>query len=381
LNSTFYRQTWAEVHLDAIRNNIQSIIRILPNETKMMAVVKANGYGHGAFEVAEVALQAGAHSLAVALLEEAIFLRKKGINAPILVLGYCPPEYAQIAAKNNIALTVYQKAWIEQAASYLNDTPLKVHVKIDTGMGRIGVLDEKELMDLVNVITNKKCVEFEGVFTHFAMSDSKDSSYYEEQLKKFHNFLQTLIDKPKWIHASNSAATLIHNKSYYNLVRCGIVIYGLTPALEIAEDLPISLQPAMSLHSRLTHVKQVKAGSCISYGCTYVAKTDEWIGTISIGYADGWLRALQGQEVLIDGIRVPIVGRICMDQCMIKLPKPYPIGTQVTLIGKQGNEEISVDEIAQKLNTINYEVVCMISNRVPRIYKNGENMVKISNPT
>ena len=145
--------------------------------------------------------------------------------------------------------------------------------------------------------------------------------------------------------------------------------------------LPISLQPAMSLHFRLTHVKQVKAGSCISYGCTYVAKTDEWIGTIPIGYADGWLRALQGQEVLIDGIRVPIVGRICMDQCMIKLPKPYPIGTQVTLIGKQGNEEISVDEIAQKLNTINYEVVCMISNRVPRIYKNGENMVKISNPT
>lgn len=379
MNHTFYRQTWAEVQLDAIRNNIKSIISVLPKETKLMAVVKANGYGHGALEVAETALKAGAHSLAVALLEEGVFLRKKGIQAPILVLGYCPPEYAEIAAKNNIAMTVYQKEWLEKAESYLSEIPLKAHVKIDTGMGRIGVREEKELIDILTMISNTKKVELDGIFTHFAMSDSKDNSYYEEQLFKFKQYLQVVDKKPKWIHASNSAGTLIHKKSYFNLVRCGIVMYGLTPALEIKDDLPIQLQPAMSLHSKLIQVKRVKAGSSISYGCTYRAEEDEWIGTIPIGYADGWLRKLQGQEVLVDGIRVPIVGRICMDQCMVKLPKQYPVGTPVTLIGKQGNEEITVDEIAQKLDTINYEVLCTISYRVPRVYKDGKDLVKVSN--
>src|SRR5690606_37799459 len=159
---TFYRQTWAEVQLDAIRNNIKSIISVLRKETKMMAVVKANGYGHGALEVAETALQAGAHSLTVALLEEAVYLRKKGIQAPILVLGYCPPEYAEISAENNIAMTVYQKQWLEKAESYLSEIPLKAHVKIDTGMGRIGVREEKELIDIFTMISNTKNVELDG---------------------------------------------------------------------------------------------------------------------------------------------------------------------------------------------------------------------------
>ena len=308
------------------------------------------------------------------------FFEEKGITVPILVLGFTPVEYVHIAARFNISLTVYQKEWLIEAAEVLQGECINVHVKVDTGMGRIGVRNPLEFTELVDLVRKNPCFYFEGVYTHFAKADELDSSYYIEQLERFHSLLQKLEEKPKWIHASNSAATLMHKESFFDFVRCGISIYGLTPSVEIKGELPIQLQPALSLHTRLTHIKKVEAGAKISYGCTYAAQKDEWIGTIPIGYADGWIRALQGQEVLIDGIRVPIVGRICMDQCMIKLPKYYPVGTKVTLIGKQGDEEISADEIAEKLNTINYEVVCLISARVPRVYKVKDTITKVTNP-
>ncbi|WAA14020.1 alanine racemase [Fervidibacillus halotolerans] len=381
MEGEFYRETWVEIQLDAISKNIQNIRDFLPKETKIMAVVKADGYGHGALEVAKVALQSGAKQLAVAMLDEAVFLRNHGIEAPILVLGYCPPEYAKIAEMYDIALTVYQTDWLRKVKPQLNRGPLHVHVKCDTGMGRIGVRDEEEFKNLIHMIHMSREFQLEGIFTHFAKADSKDSSYYRKQLDKFIQCLETIDSKPKWIHAGNSAASLLYEDSLFNMVRIGIAMYGLSPSPEIKKDLPISLHEAFSLHSKLIHVKKVGKGAKIGYGCTYTAEEEEWIGTIPIGYADGWLRALQGQTVLIDGERAPIVGRICMDQCMVKLPKRYPVGTRVTLIGKQGTEKISVDEIAEKLNTINYEVVCLISERVPRVYKIGEKTIKKVNKT
>src|SRR5690606_32543393 len=258
--------------------------------------------------------------------------------------------------------------------------PVAIHIKVDTGMGRIGVQTEEELFELLTELNLSDSFIFEGIFTHFAKADSKDTEYYQTQLERFLRTLEVVKEKPRWIHASNSAASLLHETGQFNLARIGIAMYGLTPSPEIADILPVKLQGALSLHSTLIHVKKVPKGANISYGCTYEAEEEEWIGTIPIGYADGWIRALQGQEVLVNGLRAPIVGRICMDQCMVKLPGKMPIGTKVTLIGKSGHEEITVDEIAKKLGTINYEVACMISSRIPRIYKRGEQIVKIKNP-
>lgn len=375
----FYRDTWAEIQLDYITENLQSLRNYLPNTTEIMAVVKANAYGHGAVEVAKEAIKAGCHFLAVAILDEALQLRKNEIQTPILVLGACRPEYAPIAAENNISLTVFQKEWVEQATSFLGNKTLKIHIKCDTGMGRIGVRDDTELKDLLNFVQTNKKMKVEGIFTHFANADSNNMEYFHNQLIKFKHFLQIIEDKPKWIHASNSAATLRSKDSLFSLVRFGISMYGLSPSPEITNELPFPLREAFSLHSKLIHIKKVEKGESIGYGCTYIAQEDEWIGTIPIGYADGWLRKLQGQEVIINGRRAPIVGRICMDQCMVKLPEPFPIGTTVTLIGEQMNERISMDEIACKLETINYEIPCMISNRVPRVYKRGSNIVSVEN--
>ncbi|MBY6273796.1 MAG: alanine racemase, partial [Bacillaceae bacterium] len=247
------------------------------------------------------------------------------------------------------------------------------------GMGRLGVRTLAELDSLLAALKKSNWIRTEGVFTHFAAADTLEGDYYQKQLEKFQAFLSRFPERPEWIHASNSAAALLHPEAAFNLVRTGIVMYGLSPSEEIKPALPFPLKPALSLHSRLSHVKKAEKGAKISYGCTYTAEQDEWIGTVPIGYADGWLRDLQGQEVLVNGKRAPIVGRICMDQCMIRLPERVEPGTLVTLIGRQGDEEISADEIARKRNTINYEIVSTLSQRIPRIYKQGEKIVKIKN--
>ncbi|MDE3840710.1 alanine racemase [Bacillus methanolicus] len=376
----FFRDTWAEVDLDKITDNLKAIKEILPSGTEMMAVVKANAYGHGDRQVAETALRAGASYLAVAFLDEAIALRKKGITAPILVLGASRPEDVNLAAEKKITLTVFQEEWLKKAQDILDlNAKLKVHMKLDTGMGRIGIRSKEEIKAVESLIQKDDRFLFEGVYTHFATADHLDHSYFEKQLERFNQMIEWLEVRPRYVHSSNSAAALRFPAASFNAVRIGITMYGLTPSLEIEPHLPVVLKEAFSLHSKLVHVKKLQKGDKVSYGATYEAAGEEWIGTLPIGYADGWLRKLQGQEVLVEGIRAPIVGRICMDQCMIKLPYYVPPGTTCTLIGRQKEEFISVNEIAQKLETINYEIPCMISARVPRIYKwNGEK-VEISN--
>jgi alanine racemase len=376
----FYRDTWAEIDLDYILSNVASVKKLLPPKVEIIAVVKANAYGHGDVKVAESALKAGAAYLAVAFMDEAIALRNKGIKAPILVLGATRPEDVELALKFDITITVFQIEWIKAAQSYLpKDKVLPVHIKLDTGMGRIGIRTKEELAAVEQMISSDERIEIEGIFTHFATADEVDQTYFNQQIELFHDLLTVLEEQPKYIHCSNSAAALRFSKANFNAVRLGIAMYGLTPSPEIEHEIPFPLKVAFSLRSRLVHVKKLYKGDKVSYGATYEAEAEEWIGTIPIGYADGWIRRLQGQEVLVEGKRVPIVGRICMDQCMVKLPHEVPVGTTVTLIGRENEEFISVNEIAQKLETINYEVPCIISTRVPRLYKQGGKIVVLKN--
>lgn len=376
----FYRDTWAEVDLDCISANIASIKKQLPQEVRVIAVVKANAYGHGDVQVAKTALKAGAAYLAVAFMDEAIALRNKGITAPILVLGASRPEDIQVAAKFAITLTVFQKEWLEEALKYVKaDDRISFHIKVDTGMGRIGVRSVPELIAVEQMISEHSPFHLEGIFTHFATADELDETYMYQQLTLFESMVSALNQKPEYVHSSNSAAALRFPKTYFNAVRIGIAMYGLTPSLEMEDKIPFKLKEAFSLRTRLVHVKKMPKGEKLSYGATYETNGEEWIGTIPIGYADGWIRKLQGQEVLVEGTRAPIVGRICMDQCMVRLPYHVPIGTPITLMGAQENQFISINEIAKKLETINYEVPCIIASRVPRLYKQGGKVVDLKN--
>ncbi len=376
----FFRDTWAEVDLDCISKNVRQTREFLPEDVEIIAVVKANAYGHGAEQVAKTALSSGASALAVAFMDEGLALRKKGIDAPILVLGASRAEDVNIAAEHDLTLTVFQEEWLKEAIKHLKkDANLSLHLKIDTGIGRIGIRDRSELEAIEEMAAADPRIDLAGAFTHFATADEADLSYFHQQLRRFKEMLSLFKNKPRMIHASNSAATLRKAGADFNGIRLGISMYGLAPSVEMEKELPFPLHEAFSLRTKIVQVKKMKPGERISYGGTYRTEGEEWIATLPIGYADGWIRKLQGQEVLINGMRAPIVGRICMDQCMVKLPEKAEPGTIVTLIGKDGDDMISVNEIAKKLDTINYEVTCMISGRVPRLYKKAGETVAVGN--
>ncbi|MCI4129602.1 alanine racemase [Bacillus haynesii] len=378
----FYRKTWAEIDLTALKENVRNMKRHIGEHVHLMAVVKANAYGHGDAQVAKAALAEGASILAVALLDEALSLRAQGIEESILVLGAVPPEYASIAAEKRIIVTGYSAGWLKDVLGFLDETeaPLEYHLKIDTGMGRLGCKTEEEIKEMMEMTEASDKLNCTGVFTHFATADEKDTDYFDMQLDRFKELISPLPLDRLMVHSSNSAAGLRFREQLFNAVRFGIGMYGLAPSTEIKDELPFRLREVFSLHTELTHVKKIKKGESVSYGATYTAKRDEWIGTVPVGYADGWLRRLAGTEVLIDGKRQKIAGRICMDQFMISLAEEYPVGTKVTLIGKQQDEWISVDEIAQNLQTINYEITCMISSRVPRMFLENGSIMEIRNP-
>lgn len=366
-----YRDTWAEINLGAIEHNVKEMKKKLPETSQIMAVVKANGYGHGAVPVAKKAITSGATCIAVALLEEAITLREAGIDVPILVLGWVSPDHAHVAAKYDITLTMFQDDWLMNLPENLPNR-LKVHMKWDTGMGRIGIRTNKQLKRILHALNQNSHIQLTGVYTHFATADESDLTYFHEQLERFeamlHDFRE-LWPQDIAIHIGNSAASIRFPKKMHHYIRFGVSMYGLYPSKVLREEREIHLKQAFSLHSRLSHVKKIRKGETVSYGRTYTADSDEWIGTIPIGYGDGWRRQLQGIDVLINGKRMPIAGRICMDQTMIKLDQQYAVGTKVTLIGKQHKQTIDMDEIADYIDTINYEIPCMITSRVPRIYE------------
>jgi len=379
------RPTRVEVNLDAIAHNIQLIRKKVTSRVKIMAVVKADGYGHGAIEVAKTAIESGADYLAVAIPEEGLELRRAGIEAPILVLGLIPPEKVQVIVEHNLTQTICTKELAEALSAKAQelDRVAKVHVKVDTGMGRIGVLPE-DVVNFIKQISNLKGIRIEGIFTHFSEADKKDKTFTELQIARFKQIITKLerigIQIPIK-HAANSAGILDLPSSYFDLVRPGIMIYGLYPSKEIIHTL--NLKPAMSFKTAVAYLKTVPPRTPISYGRTFITQKESVIATLPVGYADGYNRLLSNKgEVLIRGRRAPVVGRVCMDMTVVDVSHipGVRVGDEVVLFGKQGDDEISIDEVAYKINTINYEVVCNIGKRVPRIYLKDGKKVGIKLP-
>ncbi|WP_106766726.1 alanine racemase [Paenibacillus faecalis] len=374
-----YRPTQAEINLDHLRDNYNSFRNALPESMKLLACVKANAYGHGAVEIARELEKLGADYLSVAFLDEAMELRQAGIHIPILVLGYTPPEGIETAWKHDITVTLFSPEVLEaiKALPTTEERLLKVHIKIDSGMGRLGLLPGEAAISFIEEVFSLPQVIVEGMFTHFARADEEDKNYTLEQYRRFKNVADALRDLGYTIpiiHTGNSAAAIDTPDLSYNMVRVGISLYGLYPSDEVNRK-AVNLSPVMTLKTQLVYVKQLPPNYGISYGTKYVTEEDEMIGTLPIGYADGYTRMLSGKaEVLIRGRRVPVVGNICMDQCMVSLKsfaemaKQIKVGEEVVLIGQQSGSCITADELASKLGTIHYELVCMIAHRVPRVY-------------
>lgn len=372
--STHYRPTQVNIDLDAIRSNVRNLKKYGLCSGEVIAVVKADGYGHGDVEVAKAALEAGATMVSVATPDEALRLRTKGISGDILVMGPSPITFAKKAAELGITLMVPDAEWLRKVLDERADfeKQLKIHVKIDSGMGRIGLRDAGALQSLISYVESTDQFVLDGIFTHFSCADEEGPEKTAEQFKVFMELVQTLPEKPRLIHASNSAATLLYPEFQLDAVRFGIGLYGIAPSEFVDGQLPFDLEKAMSIESELAFVKKANAGTLISYGGTYEAEADEWIGTIPIGYADGLKRGLRGQEVLIGGERVPIIGTICMDQSMVRLPSEMSVGEKVVFIGRQGEDEIRLEEWAKRLDTIPYEIAVSIGRRIPRIYTGKE---------
>ena len=361
-----HRPTKALINLEAIRYNIQQMGAHIPKGTLKWAVVKANAYGHGAIAVAR-AIQDDVDGFCVSNIDEAIELRQAGIAKKILILGVSEVESFSLAKDFDITLTVAGLEWIENLLDSESDlADLTVHLKIDSGMGRIGFRDASEAQE-AQFLLQEHGAYVEGIFTHFATADEQSEAYFDQQLKCFKAILAEFKNLPELIHASNSATTLWHAETIFNAVRMGDSMYGLNPSGQVLE-LPYELKPALTLESAIVHVKKVPAGACMGYGATYQADSEQVIATLPIGYADGWTRDMQNFSVLVDGQLCPIVGRVSMDQITVRLPKLYPLGTKVTLIGSNGDKEITATDVAVYRGTINYEVVCLLSDRVPREY-------------
>ncbi|MDP4098898.1 alanine racemase [Paenibacillus sp. P96] len=387
-----HRPTRAEINLDHLRSNYESFRHALPQDMKLLVCVKANAYGHGAVEVSRELEQLGADYLSVAFLEEALELRRAGITLPILVLGYTSPEAVQTAWENEITLTLFTTEVLEAIRGLDRQGSLrrlKVHIKIDSGMGRLGLLPDKEALSFVEKVWETEEAELEGMYTHFARADEENKSYTLEQYRKFQVVALALKGKGysiPIIHTGNSAVALEMPGLSFDMIRIGIAMYGLYPSYEVNRQ-AVELFPVLTLKTNLSYVKTLPPGWGISYGTKYTTTSQELIGTLPIGYADGYSRMLSGKaEVLIRGRRVPVLGTICMDQCMISLESfadeagEIYTGEEVVLIGQQSGASISADELASWLGTINYEVVCMIANRVPRVYMRGGQLVTRINP-
>ncbi len=376
------RPVWAEINLDNLAHNIREVRKHTDKDALVTAVVKANGYGHGSVEISRTFLDNGADRLAVALLTEAIELRKGNITEPILILGYTPPTQYEKLLEYNIIQTIYnyEDAKILSNKAVELGKKATIHIKIDSGMGRIGFLPtEDSIKDIIN-ISKLPNIYVEGIFTHLAKADEIDKSHAMEQFEKYMKVVNNLEKHGLSIplkHVSNSAGIIDIPKFNLNMVRAGIMIYGFYPSEEVEKNM--KLKPAMALKAKISHLKVVPKGTGISYGQIFVTERESKIATIPIGYADGFTRMLTGKaEVTVRGKRAKIVGKICMDQCMIDVTNidDVKLGDEVVIFG-YGLDCPSADELASKLGTINYEIVCMVGRRVPRVYMSGEKIVKI----
>jgi len=369
--------TYLEIDLENLQNNIKNLKHILKNKAMLMAVVKANAYGHGLIECATSAISGGASWLGVVTLEEALRIRKENIRKPILVLGATKSKDARLAANQDISIAVFSLDQARELSEISFDKPLKIHLKIDTGLNRLG-LKLEELAEVVRLIKSNHGMVVEGVYSHLASVEENDLAHAQTQLEKFIEALKTLkslgIDKIIK-HIAATAAVLVLPESHFDMVRCGIGIYGLWPSEEIKNQFGREdfLEPVLSFKTEIVQIKSIEKGQKIGYGCAYEANEDMVIGVIPVGYFEGLDRGLSNcGEVLVSGKRCPIVGRICMNMTIIDISKLKSqiskINSDVTIIGKDGDEENTADEIAEKLGTINYEVVARLPEHLERRY-------------
>lgn len=380
------KRTWAEIDLDAAAHNLRVIRRRIGEKPMLCCVIKADAYGHGAVRLAKAYESLGADWLALSNIEEALQLRRAGVSLPMLVLGYTPPEAAQQLAEHNISQCAYSAQYCAALSenAVKSGVSVKIHIKADTGMSRLGFYFQDADRDAAAVEEIAAACRLpglvpEGIFTHFAVSDGGASgeAYTKRQLHSFTALVAALeragVSFPVR-HCANSGATLDYPESYLDMVRAGVILYGLEPSEDVMH--PDAFEPVLSLRAVISHIKEIEPGSDVSYGRTYTAKSRIRVATIPIGYADGYSRQLSNRGcILVHGVRCPIIGKVCMDQCMIDITAvpDAQVGDTVTLIGRDGGTQITVDELAKLLDTIHYEIVCGISKRVTRVYlKDGK---------
>jgi len=375
-----HQRLWAEINLDNLAQNVKIINNMIPKTSKFMAVVKADGYGHGSLEVAKVCLYNGADILGVAILDEGIHLRENNIPSEILVLGYTESLRLSNIVKYDLTQTIFNKEMAQELNEHAKNLnkKAKIHIKIDTGLSRLGFLPSEMFMKDIEEIKNLPYIEITGCYTHFAEADSTDTYFTTEQYNKFIEVkkgLESIGLSGICFHVSNSAAILKFSDYSLDISRAGIILYGLSPSPDIDVE-KLGLLPVMSLKTRISNIKTLKKGVSVGYARTFFTSHETVIATIPVGYADGYARANSNKgKVLVNGEYANIIGRICMDQMMIDITNIKDVKPEdtVTLIGEDDGQKIRADEIAQTIGTIAHEVVCAIGKRVPRVYiKNGQ---------
>ena len=384
----FLRRTWAEVDADAVKHNFRVIREAADKNADIMCVIKADGYGHGAVFMAELYEKLGASRFAVSNIEEAMQLRENGITLPILILGFTPAKMAKELAENNISQAVFSEEYARElsACAVSENINVKIHIKLDTGMSRIGFMyqnigrDSKSLEQIASACALPNLIH-EGIFTHFALSDDGQEGKAPtlHQLECFSDAVEKLSARGiefEIVHCSNSGAIIDYKQAHFNCVRAGIILYGLSPSPKLAGKL--DLRPAMQIKSVIAQIKTVEPDTAVSYGGTFVTDKPTVIATVPIGYADGYSRSLSNRAYMtVHGQKAPVVGRVCMDQVMIDITGIEGVrpGDEVTVIGDGSGNTMSFDDIAGMTGTINYEVVCLVGKRVPRVYlRHGKNV-------
>lgn len=372
-----HRPTWVEIDLSALRHNLLAIKKTAGPGVKIMGIVKADAYGHGDYEVCRVLLNHGVEILGIAILEEGIQLRDKGIQAPLLLLGGLFEDQIDTVIQYNVIPAVYDLKLarvLSKRAHELHKT-IPVHVYVDTGMGSIGVTYDKAV-EFVKSLYDIKNIFIDGIYTHCSSSDEKESAYTNLQIRRFRDILTTLDAIKIGIpvrHMANSGAIIGYPDAYFTMVRPGLSLYGLYPSEEVSRD--IGIRPVMSFKTRVIHIKDMQSGDYVGYSRTYKITKPTCVATLPFGYDDGYNRLLSGQgKVIIRGVTASIIGRVCMDQCFVDVShiNGVSVGDEVVVYGSQGQETISIESIAKQLQTIPYEVTCSVSKRVPRIYINQE---------
>ncbi|GAA0676104.1 MULTISPECIES: alanine racemase [Clostridium] len=379
------RPTWAEIDLDNLEHNMKEIAKLCKGK-EIIAVLKADAYGHGALDVARTLINGGATKLGVAVITEALELRDSGIDTPIVILGYTPLSFAKELIRNDIEQTVYTyecAAELSKEAQSLNKR-VKIHVAVDTGMGRIGFLPTNQGLNEIEALSKLPNVDIDAIFTHFATADEADKSYTLEQMEKFNWFCDALEKRGVNVgkkHIANSAAIIDMPDAYFDGVRPGILLYGYYPSYEVNRE-KLDLKRVLTLKANISYVKTLPKGEYISYGRKFYTERESIIATIPIGYADGYSRQMLNKaKVIINGQLAPVVGSICMDQCMVDVTDIGQVkeGDEVILLGEQNGVKFDAEDMAEIIGTISYEVICMISKRVPRVYIRDGEIVKVRN--